>query len=259
MWGRILDRMVEHAIPPDVENPEQERIAEEAAENAIRHTLSVAGIAGVILFAAFAAALLYGLPPSQQIVQAPPKAAGVTASVDVDDAKLRLAKEEAERKLDQVTIDRDKLQSKVADLARQVAEAKQSQPTKAAALPQDTSERNRLQGKVADLERQVADLTKTLQATKKEAVPENTAPMSKATTGPTKTPAVASARGAYQCGDGRTVRNPAACRAASTAPAARAEESRAEDSIPSIYYCGDGRSVPNPAACRAATLPGPRG
>ncbi len=43
--------MVEYAIPPDIENPEQERIAEEAAENAIRHTLSVAGIGGVIVAA----------------------------------------------------------------------------------------------------------------------------------------------------------------------------------------------------------------
>ena len=61
MSGWIMDRMVERAIPPDVEDPDQERIAEEAAENAIRHVVTIACIAGLVVFAALAA-LLYGFP-----------------------------------------------------------------------------------------------------------------------------------------------------------------------------------------------------
>jgi hypothetical protein len=54
---------------------------------------------------------------------------------------------------------------------------------------------------------------------------------------PQDKPPVMEASGAYTCGDGRTVTNPAECRA-------NAGTSRA-------YTCGDGRTVTNPAECRA--------
>jgi hypothetical protein len=48
MSGWIMDRIVARAIPLDVEDPAQERFAEEAAENAIRQVVMISGIAGLV-------------------------------------------------------------------------------------------------------------------------------------------------------------------------------------------------------------------
>jgi hypothetical protein len=118
MLGWIMDRMVERAIPPDVEDRTQERIAQEAAENAIRQVVTVAGIAGVFVFAALAA-LLYGYLPSWQLVHGASQPSKVANRVGPDAAKLLQANEEneeAEGKFQQVVAERDTLQGKVADL-----------------------------------------------------------------------------------------------------------------------------------------------
>ena len=253
MAGWIMERMVERAIPPEVEDPDQQRIAEAAAENAIRHVVTIAGIAGVLVVAAVAA-LLYGFLPSRQVVHGASQPSEVAARVETEDAKLRQAKEEWEEKLQQVVMERDALQGKVADLERRLEELPEPQTAaaSAAAASQDPAERNRLQGKVSDLERQVADLTQKLQATRPAAVADRNARIPKPARS-SNPPVSAEPRLANHCGDGRTVRDPATCKATVPVPP------EVVPSVPDTYHCGDGRSVPNPADCGAAVAPPPRG
>jgi outer membrane murein-binding lipoprotein Lpp len=251
--GWFMDRMVARAIPPDVEDPAQERIAEEAAENAIRHVVTIAGIAGVVVVAVFAA-LLYGVLPSWQVGPTASQPSGVAARVAVEVAKLRETVEESERKLQHVVTERDTLQGKVAELERRMEDLPKPPPQAASTAPvaPDPAEQNRLQGKVSDLERQVADLTQKLEATRAAPVADRSVHTPKPAR-PSNPPVSAAPRLAYRCGDGRTVRDPATCKA--TVPAAPA----GVPSEPDTYYCGDGRSVPNPADCGAAVAPPPRG
>ena len=252
MFGRIMDRMVERAIPPDVEDQAQERVAAEAAENAIRHVVAIAGITGVFVVAVLAA-LFYTFLPSWQVGPATSQPSGIAARVAVEVAKLRETVEESERKLQHVVTERDALQGKVAELERRLGELTKPQPQAAGAAPaaQDPAEQNRLQGKVGELERQVADLTQQLQATRAAAVADRSARTPKPAK-PSGTPVSAEPRLAYRCGDGRTVRDPATCKATGTASPA------VSPTVPDTYYCGDGRRVPNPADCRPARAQSPQ-
>jgi len=248
--------MVERAIPPDVEDPAQERIAQEAAENAIRQFVMVSGIASLFVFATLAA-LLYAFLPSWQVVHGASQPSGVAVRVETDDAKLlqeREEKEESESRLQEVVTERDTLQGKVADLERRLEglAEQHTQAASAAPVSQDPAERNRLQGKVSDLERQVADLTQKRQTTKAATVADRGARVPKPAR-PSNSPVSAELRPAYHCGDGRTVRNPAGCKATVPAPP------EVVPSVPDTYHCGDGRSVPNPAVCGTAVVPPPRG
>lgn len=252
--GWFMDRMVARAIPPDVEDPAQERIAEAAAETAIRHVVTLAGIAGGVVVAGLAA-LLYGVLPSWQVGPTASQPSGVAARVAVEVAKLRETVEESERTLQHVLTERDTLQGKVAELERRMEDLTKPPPQAASTAPvaNDLAEQNRLQRKVGDLERQVADLTQRLQAASTAAMSDRRAPIPKPAR-PSSTPVSAAPRLAYRCGDGRTVRNPATCRAGTaTGPLEVAP------SPLSTYHCGDGRSVQNPADCGAAVGPPPRG
>ncbi len=77
-----------------------------------------------------------------------------------------------------------------------------------------TKEQDTLQGKLTVLERQVAELNSKLQAPNALAAPKDAPRPTKQATGPVRTPVLASPPSAYQCGDGRTVRNPAECKPA---------------------------------------------
>lgn len=210
--GRFLDWMVERAVPPFIEDRDQQRIAEEAAENGIRQTARVAALSGGILFALIAG-ILYMYLPSRQITPAPSEATRAAPQPGGEhDAKLRQSAEDLQEQLDEVT-----------------------------------KERDTLQGKVTALEGQVAEVNKKLQAAKSLARPKNTPTPAKQATGPTRAPVLASRPSTYQCGDGRTVRNPAACRPANASAPGVVLGS------PSAYRCGDGRSVRNPAECKPAS------
>ncbi len=168
MFERIVDRMVDRAMPPYFENVDQERIAAEAAENGIRQTARVAGIIGVLLFGVIAA-LLYLYFPRQQISQGPSEATRAAPQARAEEnAKLRQSIDDLQTKLDDVTKERDTLQGKVAALEGQAAEA--------LAARKDTPQ------------------------------------PAKQATGPARTPALASRPSTYQCGDGRTVRDPTECK-----------------------------------------------
>jgi len=253
MFGSIMDRMVARAIPPDVEDRAQERVAGEAAENAIRHVGRIAGIASVLVCGAVGA-LLYVFLPSGQVGPTASQPSGIAARVAVEVAKLRDTVEASERTLQHVVTERDTLQGKVAELERRMEDVTKPPPQAARTAPmaQDPADQNRLQRKVHDLERQVADLTQKLQAARPAAA-DRRAPIPTPAR-PSSTPVSAERPLAYRFGDGRTVRNPATCRAGTaTAPLEVAP------SPPSPYHCGDGRSVPNPADCGTAVAPPPRG
>jgi hypothetical protein len=252
MVGWILDRLVARAIPPDVEDPAQERIAEAAAENAIRHVVTVAGIASVFVLAGFAA-LLYGFLPSEQTGHgASQPASEVPSRSDADYAKLLQAKEESEGKLQQVITERDALQGKVAELEQQREELTKSHPETAgaAAGSENPAERAARPTKIGELERQVAELTQKLHTTRAAAADRTAHLLTPAR--PSHALVSAARRRAYRCGDGRTVGNPATCSATASAPRA------VRPSVPDTYFCGDGRSVPHPADCRAAGALEPR-
>ncbi len=221
--------MVERAVPPFIEDRAQQRIAEEAAENGIRKTARVAALAGGILFALIAG-ILYMYLPSRQITPAPSEATRAVPQPGAEkDAKLRHPVEDLEKTLDEVTQERDTLQGKVKDLNGQVAEVKSElQATKALAasklhqpseddqrkLDNVTKERDTLQGKLAVLEGQVAELNRKLKAAQALTAPKNAPQLAKQATRPARPPVVASRPSTYHCGDGRTVRNPAACKPA---------------------------------------------
>jgi hypothetical protein len=176
MFQRILDRMVDRAVPPFIEDRAQERIAVEAAENGIRQTAWLAGLAGGILFAVMAG-ILYMYLPSQQIALGPSEGTRAAPRPGAGhDANLRQPAEDLQKTLDEVT-----------------------------------QERDTLQGKVTDLEGQVAELNRKLKAAQALAASKNAPQLAKQATRPARAPVVASRPSTYQCGDGRTVRNPAEC------------------------------------------------
>lgn len=226
--------MVERAIPPDIDSPAQERIAVEAAENGIRQTATLFGVAGAIVFAVLVA-LLYRPSPPAPIRQAPAtEVLAAAGRLDAEEmAALRQAKEESEKQLADVTKERDTLQGKIIALERRAAEM--------------------------DGRAQVAEHTAESRGARrmsKTAEPQDTRSMSKTAPPPTTTRVASNPGAPYRCGDGRTVRSPAACGRAGRTPAPTpAPEPEIPMSPPSAYYCGDGRTVPNPEACTPARVP----
>jgi len=211
MLQRIVEWMVERAMPPFIEDPAEQRIAEEAAESGIRQTTRLAGIAGGILFVVMAA-MLYMYLPSQQTSLGPSEATRATPEPGAEnDANLHQPSEDMLRNLDGVT-----------------------------------KERDTLQGKLTVLEGQVAELTSKLQAANALAAPKVARQPAKQATRPARTPVLTSRPSTYQCGDGRTVPNPASCKSAGASAAG------ALLGPPSSYQCGDGRTVRDPAECKPA-------
>ena len=185
MGEGMFARMVERAVPPQVTDSNQKRIAAEAAENAIRQTAWFAGIVGVILLVV-AGGMLYRPLPSLQsspVVSERSRAAGALGG---EVATLRQENEDLQKKLDDVT--------------------------------------QEFQGKVTALEARVADLTTKLRAAENttaggqgQASAEKETPLSlRPVTGSGGTRAAARLPGVYQCGDGRTVRDPAGCMSSAT-------------------------------------------
>ncbi|HSB67929.1 MAG TPA: hypothetical protein VLT62_01155 [Candidatus Methylomirabilis sp.] len=215
----IFARMVGRALPPHVTDPNQKRIAAEAAENAIRQTAWFAGIVGVILLAVAGGMLYRHLPirPSSPGVSEPSRAA---SELRGEVAKLRQENEDLQQKLDDMT--------------------------------------QEFQGKVIALEGQVADLTTKLHAAEDSTAGEPAQPSAVQETplslrqviGSAGTRATARSTGPYQCGDGRSARDPSGCR--NTATPATPEVRRA---APGVYQCGDGRTARDPSGCMNTATP----
>ncbi len=280
MWNKLLNRMVDSAIPPFLTSEDQERVAAEAAENGIRQTLRRAFIAGVVLVVLIAALLYLYLPGlSTSLGQAVKAASQATSQLGSENQKLRQENEDlqkeiaslrqtnddsqkeiaslrqtnadSQQKLDAVTKTQEAAQGKVTDLEKQVAEltptlqaAEKSAATAKAAVP-PSGQTTAAQGKVTDLEKQVAGLTRKLQATEKSSsVAKAALPHSEQTTASAKPRVAARPPTLYACGDGRSVRNRAACKVEGS--------TKVEDRTPpppSTYLCGDGRTVQDPSTC----------
>lgn len=199
----ILGRMVERAIPGDVEGPAEQRIAEVAAESAIRQAVRVLGIVGAALVTL--AMLLYAFLPRWQGSPETSLPSEVVARIVTNEATLRQAAEDSERKFQQVRIERDALQATVTDLVARLRGQAEPQPTAAnAAVSPDPAERERLQGRIGTLERQVADLTQKLAAANAAAVaarsthtPEPAPPSDPPTGGSPTLPRLGSTRGIW--------------------------------------------------------------
>lgn len=218
MFEGFVTRMVDRAIPTYCRDPEEESLARDVAEYAVRQTARVAGIAGVsagiagVTLFVMIAVILYMYFPRQWTGQRPSEVTSAAPPARAEeDAKLPQANGDLQTKLDDVT-----------------------------------KERDTLQGKLTASEEQVAELNKKLQAAQAVAVPKITPQPAKKVTGSFRTPVLASRPNTYRCGDGRTVRNAAACLPANTsAPGV-------VSSPASAFKCGDGRTVRNPAECKPA-------
>jgi hypothetical protein len=126
--GGLMHRLVARAVPPNLIDREQEHIAEEAAENAIRRVAWMAGIAAAILLVVTGALLLYAFANSRAAAQA--QASRITA-VEWENAKLREANTALQQQLEQATKDQTRLrgeaaawQAQVASLAEQLQQAR---------------------------------------------------------------------------------------------------------------------------------------
>ncbi len=282
MWNKLLNRMVDSAVPPFLTSEDQERVAAEAAENGIRQTLRRAFIAGVVLLVLIAALLYLYLPglstrptPSGAVKatsQEPSQLGAENQKLRQENenlqkeiaglhqtngdsqkeiASLRQTNQDSQQKLDAVTKAQQAVQGKVTDLEGQVAElttklqaAEKSAATAKAALP-PSGQTIALQGKVTDLEKQVAELTTKLQAAEKSAAVAKAAVPPSGQAAATARPRVAArAPTLYACGDGRSVRNPAACKVEG-----RTRVEASTPPPPSTYLCGDGRTVQDPSTC----------
>jgi hypothetical protein len=219
MWEGILDRMVARAMPPNLTDPDHERIAAEAAENAIRQTAWLAGIAGILLLV-LAGTMLYRYLPVQQISQARSESSKVVSELAAEESKLHQTNDNLQQKLDDVT---KEFQGKVSALEGQVAELRTKLET--AKAPSATG-----------------------QAPTEVSKPAPRLPGQKAGLAKTRVPAAF--LGLYQCGNGRSVRNPAQCRDTES-PAA----SEVDATPPGLYQCGDGRTARDPAECKATVSP----
>jgi hypothetical protein len=191
MLNRIVNRMVERAMPPYIDDPDQERIARDAAETAVRQTARVAGVTGLIFYLILfgvIAAILYVYFPRQQISQGPSEATTAAPQLRAEEnARLRQAIADLQKKLDSI----EDLQKKLDDV---------------------TKEQGTLQGKVAALEGQGAELDRKLQAARVLPAPKDAPQRTMQATRLAGTPVLGSRPSTYQCGDGRrTVRDPAEC------------------------------------------------
>ncbi len=193
MWDKLVARMVERAMPPNIIDPVLRILAAEAAEYGIRQAARIASIAsfvGAILLVAMAA-LLYSFVPNQQSSLVASNASKATTEPVTDNITLRNATENLQKKLDDMTKKRDALQSKVTTLEGQVAElSRQLQTARRSA---------------ADWQKQAEASKKPLKASKQPSRPART----RVGTKPSSTPTGS---------EGRTVRDPGERKKAANAP-----------------------------------------
>ncbi len=263
MWDEIVERMVARAMPPDLD-PEQERIAAEAAENGIRHTLRVAVLLGILLVVAIGAALYrYGYSPDQSNNHRPAdlsKVAGQlgaknTASSEVEVPVAPVSPVSADQHADQTTPPpQPEVPGSASRLGgedthiRQGNEALQKEnEALQRKLNAMTQSQQSLQAKVTAMEGQLANLAKQPQAATDQATPEVASPSPAAASRAArdKGRVTPKSRSGYTCGDGRNVQDPAHCRGVRAAPEAPAAKA-------GTYECGNGRTARDPAECKAA-------
>jgi hypothetical protein len=233
--GKLLDRMVRRAVPPNLADAEQERIAAEAAENALRSVAWLTIVPSLLLLAVLALLARRDVPALQ--ASPPPSTASQTARVlSSENAELRLGAEALQKRLDELTREREELYNRVADLQKRTTDvpASQASPSPAGAPPAG------------------AGAPPPQQPVAQPAPPKPTEPP--AAEHPTPKPTPHGPAPTRVAAAPRSAPAPAAASAPPMAPAAA--------SLPS-YLCRDGRTVHQASDCEAAPpaptgAPGPR-
>ncbi len=203
MWNGIMARLVARAIPPGITDPDQERVAGEAAENGILSVLRFSVCIVAILLTALAG-LFYQDFLRRQVTPEPRQVARASSQVEADamlhQTDVLSKSEDAQNKLDALIKSQDAVQGKVSDLEKQVAD-----------LTSRLRESDKLQP-VTDS----AESRKGSAASKKTATRVDAENLS-AGAGPRGDTKVEkpSAPATYVCGDGRTVRDPGVCKTVS--------------------------------------------
>jgi hypothetical protein len=231
--------MVARSIPPFSADDENRRLAEEAAENGIRLTLRLVGIACAILIVASAVMFFRfspGLPDISRLseVVGVPRQPVTAEAPQGKEAMLRQALEDA----DKIRDDANKDSQKQFEETRQDSEKK---------LDEMTKERDALQAKVSGLQQRVTELTTKLQAQADRELPA----LRQASQPSARSAAPAGAvvlaiphPNTYVCGDGRILRNPTGCKPAH-------EPAPVDVATPGTsFQCGDGRIVRDPFLCK---------
>jgi cytoskeletal protein RodZ len=233
MLDKLVSRLVERAVPANLGDPHQEWIASEAAENAVHATARLAVLLGVLIALAVAGVLYYAWIPVAAMVERAPQPTDAVKALSADNARLLQANAELQRKLDDTAQERDALQGKVTAAEKARAETSPApQPIAQAETPAQ------------------APAQPAAQPVAKKPRPAEPAEARRAKPAPAPEAVLTIPHDRFQCGDGRTVRDPAACRAAGSASQARVEPAPRDS-----FQCGDGRSVRDPAECRAAAPP----
>jgi len=217
------------------------------------------------------AVMLFSISPDQQTVLDPsvavrvPSQPGSAEMVGTDEAKLRRAPENSGRKLDdangespgkleELTREHETtLRQALEDTEKKLDEVYKESQRK---LEELTQERDSLQARVIDLEQQVATLGAKAQAqAKRDLSPHRRVgqPPKRVASHAALPALTLPGQTAYQCADGRILRDPTRC---------------GEEHLPAVedltspratFQCGDGRTVGNPALCKPAQAPRPAG
>jgi hypothetical protein len=115
---RLLDRLVARAMPPNLPDPEQEHVAAEAAENAIRQVGRMAAVAGVVLLALSGALLYYSVAGLRAAALAQ---ASRIAALEAESGAAREANATLRQQLDAAAKEAAGLRSETADLQARIA------------------------------------------------------------------------------------------------------------------------------------------
>lgn len=239
MFSKMMARMVERAMPGALGERHHELIAAETAENAIRQTARLALLVGFLALV-LAGALVYVYIPGREVVAPPAVAPESLKQLNEDNAKLTEQNQELQKKIDDLTKEREALQTVGADLEKRVADlAKKSQPTDVplAAAPPSAPRRVLAAVKPPALTKPAVASKVALRPPKKIIKPAR-ARAATARLQPAES---------FHCGDGRTVPDPTRCTPASTATSPPTEQL----ALRPTYQCGDGRTAHDPTECRS--------
>jgi hypothetical protein len=252
MFNRMIVRMAERAVPPGID-PEQERVAAEAAENAIRETTWIAAILGLLLLLGTGIGVYAYLsrpgPAAKPAAQAEP-----APDMGGENARLVQATTEMQRQVEELTAERDGLRGRVVDLEKQLTALQADERKRSAAsepavqAPEPAPKPTPAPARVTESRPPRETRAQAPEPTRARTAPAPAAPSTVRRDGAAaRRPGAleTSAPETYLCGDGRTVPDPAACKAR-TAPTGQRREGQG------LVTCGDGRRVVNPAECRSS-------
>jgi predicted nuclease with TOPRIM domain len=175
VFDGLVGRMAERAVPPGID-PEQERIAMEAAATGIREAgwiVAIVGLIGVLAGGAAVALYLPGRPAPQVVTSRPPLEEGVANPTRDEEQQPR--NEDVQARLDDSVKEREALQANVAELQKErdtlrgrVSDLERSTgkegDTVRTGLAELQKERDALRGKVAELERGTVNEREALQS-----------------------------------------------------------------------------------------------